>query len=975
MTSDRWEQINRLYHAALEIEEKERPSFLEEACGADAALRGEVQSLLNMHAQVDGFLDKPAVEEVVKGLKDEPPSLLGRQLGPYQILGVLGAGGMGEVYRAKDSRLNRTVAIKVLPRHLWERADLRQRFAREARAIAGLNHANICALHDIGREDGIDFLVMEYLEGETLSKRLKRGPLPVEEVLRYAIQVTKALAQAHRRGVVHRDLKPGNIMLTKAGAKLLDFGLAKRKVEAASSRLGPSAGTAPLLSTESESLTEEGMMLGTLEYMAPEQVEGKEADHRTDIFALGVVIYEMATGRKAFEGDSKASLTAAILTSQPPPITAIQPMTPPALERLVRKCLNKDPEERWQSAADLATELEWVSETVAQPAVPTEVEVRRRRRERFAWVFIAVLLSILGSFLARGSFWKPESPTDVMHFTIPRPGNVASWWPVISPDGQKLAIGTDARSIWILPLNSGRAYSRVEVNVTGVHYFIFWSPDSRFVAYWEFKENRATLKKIEVPGGVPQPICETAFTTAIGFEPGSSVGFGTWNQNGVVLFKRGEEPRGISQVSAEGGTPLQVTTIDTTRGELDHVVPQFLPDGDHFLYYVESLRADVSGTYVGSLSTKTSRRLLQDHAVFAPPGYLLYGKDGQGQLLAHSFDARRLSLTGNAVPLRSMPETAKVTSVSENGILCYVSDAWPNMQVTVFDRAGKKLETIGPAVGFRDIDVSGDGTKLALEEQFAAESDIQILDLRRRVKTRLNKGGLGESNYCPRWSPDGSEILFSSNRDRSSTQSDSSHGNLYRNASSGQGQAVPLLKSKQIKNLMDISHDGRYILYEIAVLSPGPELWVLPLFGDRKPWLFQGSARDGRFSPDGRWVAYVSPPDWTPEANIFVRSFPSGERQRQVSTGGADTPRWRSDGKELFYFTDWKLMSATIKPGSAFQFDRPTIVFNLPEIPPIRHSYAVSPDGQLFYVLAPDESLQPGQIHVAVNWTADLPRR
>jgi serine/threonine protein kinase len=359
MTSDRWEQVNKLYYAALDVEEKERPSFLEEACGRDTELRAEVESLLSMQAQMDGFLGTPALEEVAKAMKYDPRSLLGRQLGPYQILGVLGVGGMGEVYKAKDTRLNRTVAIKVLPRLLSERVDLRQRFEREAQAIASLNHPNICAVHDIGRQDGIDFLVMERLEGETLAKRLKKGPLPTEQLLRIAIEIATALDQAHRHGVTHRDLKPGNIMLTKTGAKLLDFGLAKQ-----SGSRPPDGERSPIGDglPHSGSLTEEGVIIGTLEYMAPEQVEGKEVDFRTDIFAFGVVLYEMATGRKAFAGESRASLSSAILASEPPPISRIQPMTPPALDHVVQRCLAKDPDERWQNAGDITSELKWIAE-------------------------------------------------------------------------------------------------------------------------------------------------------------------------------------------------------------------------------------------------------------------------------------------------------------------------------------------------------------------------------------------------------------------------------------------------------------------------------------------------------------------------------------------------------------------------------------------------------------------------------------
>src|SRR5262245_22824554 len=377
---NRWQEINRIYDAALEVEEEARPAFLERSCQGDEELRREVESLLAYDKQAQQFIDRPALQLAAQKLSNEPPSLIGRKLGPYQIQVALGAGGMGEVYKARDTRLNRTVAIKVLPRLLSERADLRQRFEREARAIAGLNHPNICALHDIGKEEGIDFLVMEYLEGETLSKRLKKGPLPTAQLLRAAIEIATALDQAHRHGVIHRDLKPGNIMLTKTGAKLLDFGLAgQNRPPLTRVREGETPGEPAREDarppTETRNLTEEGMILGTLEYMAPEQVEGKPVDARTDIVAFGVVLYEMATGRKAFEGESKASLTAAILTSEPPPITKIKPMTPPALERIVKKCLSKDPEERWQNVADLATQLQWIAE--GQEQVPAQTEARR----------------------------------------------------------------------------------------------------------------------------------------------------------------------------------------------------------------------------------------------------------------------------------------------------------------------------------------------------------------------------------------------------------------------------------------------------------------------------------------------------------------------------------------------------------------------------------------------------------------------
>ena len=532
MNSDRWEQVNKLYYAALDVEEKERPSFLEEACGRDTELRAEVESLLSIQAQMDGFLGKPAMEEVAKSMKDDPPSLLGRPLGPYQILGVLGVGGMGEVYKAKDTRLNRTVAIKVLPRHLSERADLRQRFEREARAIASLNHPNICAVYDIGKQDGIDFLVMEYLEGETLSKRLKKGPLPTEQLLRVGIEIATALDQAHRHGVTHRDLKPGNIMLTKTGAKLLDFGLAKQ-----SGSRPPDGERSPIGDglPHSESLTEEGVILGTLEYMAPEQVEGKEMDARTDIFAFGVVLYEMATGWNPFEGESRASLTAAILASEPPPISKIQPMTPPALDHVVQRCLAKDPEDRWQSAGDITSELKWIAEAGgaisamaagAEAAGLKSIARGRRRQLLYGALVIAFLVSAIFSAVSYLRLVRAPAHAIISEILPPEKNqfNIEGGPPALSPDGRALAFSAEDESgktmLWVRSLDSltTRPLAGTE-NGT----FPFWSGDGQKLGFFTAIEGK--LKTIPISGGPATVLADV-----------SGWGGGTWNREGTILY-------------------------------------------------------------------------------------------------------------------------------------------------------------------------------------------------------------------------------------------------------------------------------------------------------------------------------------------------------------------------------------------------------------------------------------------------------
>src|SRR5262245_18642440 len=498
MTPERWQQVDKLFEQALEKEPDRRGPFLDEACVGDAELRQEVESLLAYDRQARQFINQPALQLAAEKVASEPPSLVGRKLGPYQIQSVLGAGGMGEVYKAKDTRLNRSVAIKGLPRYLSERADLRQRFEREARAIAGLNHPNICGLHDLGRGEGIDFLVMEYVEGETLSQRLRKGPLPTEQLLRTAVEIATALDQAHRQGVVHRDLKPGNIMLTKTGAKLLDFGLAKNQALSPlvrSATGGQDAGK-PAAGTETKSLTEEGMILGTLEYMAPEQVEGKEMDARTDIFAFGVVLYEMATGKKAFEGDSKPSLTAAILTAEPPPIVTVQ-LTPAALDRVVRGCLAKDPEERWQTVRDLTRELKWIAEAGGIPGEAAGAEsaglwsiARGRRRERLAWVLVMVLVAAAILSVER-YLHQAGAPARAIFSDIlpPEKTQFNFGWeaggPTLSPDGTAVAFSAkDANGktqLWIrsLDLLAARPLAGTEGGI-----FPFWSPQGRRLGFF-----------------------------------------------------------------------------------------------------------------------------------------------------------------------------------------------------------------------------------------------------------------------------------------------------------------------------------------------------------------------------------------------------------------------------------------------------------------------------------------------------------
>ena len=550
----------------------------------------------------------------------------GTKLGPYEIQSPLGAGGMGEVYRARDTRLERTVAVKVLPANLSSDPSLRQRLEREARAVSKLSHPHICTLHDIGHQDGVDFLVMELVEGETLEHRLIKGPLPPEQTLRFAAQIADALAKAHKTGITHRDLKPANIMLTKAGAKLMDFGLAKE------SGAAPLADVLSEMTAEQAKLTVDGTIVGTFQYMAPEQLEGKEADARTDIFALGEVIYEMATGKPAFARKSRASLIAAILTSEPEPMTALHAMTPPALERVVKKCLAKDPDERWQSASDLAAELRWISDSGSQAGVPTRGVAERKSWDGAGWILAAILLLvILGGAVA---WWlgARQSPR-AMYFNIPvtLPANNVA----LSPDGHTLVLvaywdQTNKYMLWTHPLG-GRGATAVPGTEDASH--PFWSPDSRSIAFF----SQGKLKKVDLSsGGSAQVLCDAPHGRG-----------GAWNREGTILFSP-DFFTGLFRLSSGGGTPVEVTKPDAARLESSHRWPLFLPDGQHFLYLAGNFSGhfEANQIFLGSLDSGEKRPIVSasSNAAYADPGYLLYMRDNV--LVAQRFDSRKYVLSG-----------------------------------------------------------------------------------------------------------------------------------------------------------------------------------------------------------------------------------------------------------------------------------------------------------------------------------------
>ncbi len=873
------------------------------------------------------------------------------KLGPYEIQGLLGAGGMGEVYRARDTRLDRTVAIKILQTHLSGDSTLRQRFEREAKAISSLNHPHICVLYDIGREDGVDFIVMECLEGEALAARLEKGPLRLAQVLQYGTEIADALDKAHRSGVMHRDLKPGNIMLTASGAKLLDFGLAKLNAE-----VPLAAETLTEMAAGDRKLTEKGTILGTFRYMAPEQLEGKEADARTDIFAFGVVLYEMATGKPAFSGKSKASLIAAILERDPPPISSLQSMAPPALDHVVERCLAKDPDERWQTARDLTYELKWIAGGGAQAGLPLESIARSKNYNRVRWILVGVLsLTVLALSTVLRQRVSP-SPAPVQFLVLPPENSYinAAARAAVSPDGRQLAFvaadSTGKGVLWVRSLDSLTARSLAGTDGAARP---FWSPDSRWIGFFA----RSTVKKIDITGGPPISIASALAGNG-----------GTWNRDGVIVFGTGAT-RLLYRVSSAGGEVVPLTKREEAVPGGRHG-PYFLPDGNHYLY-----DAPQAGTgravYVASLDSDTGKLLVQGAAYPAyQQGYVLYLRGTT--LIAQPFDEKRLEIIGRA---STLAEHVQSYSASQTGaVLAYWTGVGSDEpQLAWFDRKGNRVGTLGEPVSQVNIRISPDGSKVAAEidDPLVSDlnSDIWLYDVLRGVKTRLTSGPGSARTPC--WSPDGRHIVFGSNR--------KGHFDLYEKAIDGSGNEELVFESETSKVCQSWSPDGQLLLY---LTIPGDssarrELWTLPLFGDRKPAPYLQTGFDvtgGRFSPDGEWIVYES--NESGKSEVYVSPFPASGGKLVVSTSGGSRPIWRRDGQEIFYLgPGGELMAAKVnRNGSALAIDVPRALFQA-HTESFLPSYDASADGQRFLVVTATQQKLPSPITLVANWDAALKKQ
>jgi Tol biopolymer transport system component/predicted Ser/Thr protein kinase len=871
----------------------------------------------------------------------------GASVGPYEVVEELGAGGMGEVYKAVDTRLDRTVAIKVLPEHLAASPELRQRMEREARAISSLTHPNICALYDLGHHEGLDFLVMEYIDGETLADRLAKGPLPSEELLRVAVQIADALEKAHRSGVIHRDLKPGNIMLTREGAKLLDFGLAK-----ADASLG-GGDDLTISPTVSHPLTAAGTILGTYQYMAPEQLEGREADPRTDIFAFGAVLYEMATGRRAFQGATQASLIGSIMHEQPQPASSIQPMTPPALDRVIQTCLAKDPDDRLQTAHDVKLQLQWIAEGGSVAGVPAPVSARRRSRERIAWTAFAVASAAALAFAVAWLLRAPK-PVHQTRFEIAIPADLeASGNPRISPDGRTVAFfATDASGatkIWLRPMDS---LDMVPLNGTESSFDTrpFWSPDSRHIAF--FADGK--LKRISVHGGPSQTICD-----ADGAD-------GTWSDRGEILFDGGvSDP--IRRVAAGGGVPEDVVKPDTQAKAASVAWPEFLPGGRRFLYMETTIEGE-NRLMLGTLDSEERRQILlvDSRVQYVKPGYLLYVRDET--LVAHPFDADSGELIGDPRPIADRVEAVSTGhapfTASQQGTLVFSSSSEAMSRLLWRDRSGVELGTLGEPGGYGAFSISPDGRRVvfARGDSQGENSDLWIHDLERGVSSRFTFDGAWDDG--PAWSPDGRRIAFSSAR--------VSPSGIYVKGASGAGEPEQLAGDPEASLFASQwSADGRYLTVVSLHPEAGWDSWALSLAGsgERIP-VSTTPFVDSRasISPDGSWVAYQS--NESGQHEIYVQEFPEPYGKYQVSTAGGSEPMWSRDGREI-YFLDGaeNLVSVEVSTRDGFTAGVPEILFGtrLRQVVQ-RNRYDVTADGERFLLISRLDSQANPSMTVVQNW-------
>jgi Tol biopolymer transport system component len=894
--------------------------------------------------------------------------IAGTQIGPYEVLAPLGAGGMGEVWRARDTRLNREVAIKFLPATLANDAERLRRFEQEARATSALNHPNILTVYDIGEHQGSPYIVAELLEGEELRDQLQRGAIALRKTIEYATQIANGLAAAHAKTIIHRDLKPENIFITTDGrAKILDFGLAKLRSQAPASASGSDVQT-------QKAITDPGVVMGTVGYMSPEQVRGQDADHRADIFSFGVILHEMLTGRRAFLRETMAETMTAILREEPEEITQINSKAPPQLERIVSRCLEKKPEQRFQSTSDLCFAIEALSAPSTtsgtnEAAIEAAAAAKRGdRRNRYPWIAAGVL-ALIALTLGVAYLRRSGSEERAVRLAFAPPENLAFDnglydSVIISPDGRTLAFTGRAadgtRQLWTRPVDATEAQPLPGTNDPLTP---FWSPDSRSIGFG----SQGKLRRIELAGGRPQVLCDAPRLQG-----------GSWSRDGVIVFSP-NTGAGLLQIPAAGGAPTPVTDPDPGRGENELRDPSFLPDGRHFLYRVLGAGRE-KRTFAASLDSKEVKQVLADDApaVYAAPGWLLFVRDGA--LMAQSFDADSRELKGEAFQITPPTNDVSVSgipmSVSDNGVLIWQGDRQREYQLVWFDRQGKQLGSSGPSMKVsigQAPSLSPNDKQIVIHrtDPQSQNQDIWLIDVARDLPTRLTSDPATEQ--LPIWSPDGNHLVFDAIR--------GGVRGLYKKAASGGSEELLLQGGPNAVG--DWSPDGRLILYGRTAVGTRRDVFVLPLFGDRQPYPILDSQFDEyreQFSPDGRWLAYVS--DESGGYEVYLQPFTEGRlggAKLRISTKGGNQPRFRRDGQELFYVAaDGQMMvvalntsGATVEPGTPRPLFKTRMLTGMIQS---ASEYDVTADGQRFLIGTTVNEANSTPVIVMLNWSAKLNR-
>jgi serine/threonine protein kinase len=950
---ERWKKIEELYGALLEQPEEKQAAFLSQACGEDQELHREIESMLEARRAGGSVPGKPIAEQQGPALERKPgkSSLVGKRLGLYEVEELIGAGGMGEVYRARDTRLRRAVALKVLPAEYSFDPEKVARLEREARMLAALNHPHIAAIHALEEWEGRQILVMELVEGQTLAKRLQKGPLSLEQTLDMAAQIADALDAAHKQGIVHRDLKPGNVMLTKAGAKLLDFGLAtlKRRGE---KRVGAET-AAP---TESASITESGTILGTVPYMAPEQLEGRPVDARTDIWALGVMLYEMITGRRAFEGSSQASLIAAILTVQPAPLLTIQPLTPPLFDHVVKRCLTKSADDRWDSAHDVAEQLRWIRGSGGPAATITE---KARGIDKWKWaaigssVFAALALAIIAIFVWMS---RSEHPQPIVRTIIP----VSTWGLsvtegglAISPDGQTLAFtarGADQSLLYLRHVNEWEP--RPLKGTEGANFPVF-SPDGGWVAY---SVDSKGIYKIPVRGGPPQLICTVNETNSE-----------TWSSTGEIIFGGSYWNPGVGlwRVSADGGTPRPLTRTPGTTGGVWHMAPSTLPSTRDALFTI--WREGHASVAAVSLRTGEVRQVIDSGSnahYLSATGDLIY--ESEGHLFAVPFDPERLEKRGGSRVVIEGIATGGFGApydLSLTGTLAYLPSSNFLTRLVWKDRSGSTTPLKLDSRRYYRPTLSQDGRHLADTIQEGPVRNLWIGNVDGEPLTRLT---FGNDDCCSLFTQDGKWVWFTSGQN--------GQYNIFRTPADGSGKAERLTNSPRAQKATSLSPHGDVFLFNTVDDFDTCDIWQSEVGqpGSARPFVTtRFSEMNGVFSPDGRWVAYSS--NESGRYEVYVQAYPGPGAKTQVSINGGQAPAWNPRGGELFYQAPSALMAVQVENG--IRVGPPTKLFAHTTPREVR-DWDVSPDGQRFLVIEPaEERGSLSQINIISNWFEELKRR